>query len=268
MTEVVKRRIIAVQMVFVCFGRHVAHAWPDDRSPAVRHPGGQPTMSASKNADEHDSYKTAISLLIATITVTGAILAWRISAASGDAGGADAQGLAASLRASNAATNISTYLYNDLRYFADYQQHLRMAALLEQDAERSTAAAVKAALYEQAIRERNLASTAMLQVDPEYVRTDPATHKQTFDTDRYRKTQWAEARAREDLDSEAAFASADLNRNKMRGLVGVTVLYSTALFLLTAATITRRTIKLGLLGIAVPLYVAGTIIVLVLEVIW
>ncbi len=225
-------------------------------------------MSVAKIEEPRDLFKTFASLFIALITVTGAIVAWRISTATGKASGADSEGLAAALASANASTNISTYLNSQLGFFTDYRAHFEMAKLLEQDAASAADPERKAAYNDQAVRERNLAATSMTQIDPEYVRTDRSSGKQIFDTERYRATQLAEAKARQNLEYDSLFRTADGKRNKARGLVGVTILFSAALFLLTASTNTRRRIKYLLAVGAVPLFFGGLVIVVALEILW
>jgi hypothetical protein len=225
-------------------------------------------MIQSETDLQHARFKTYASLLIATVTLVGALVAWRISVATGEAGGADSDGLAAALLSSDTSTHISTYLTGYRGFFADYRQHIDMAQLLEQDASATTDAARQVALTEQAVAERNLAARAMASLDQDYVKTDIATGKQTFDADLFSNTQWAQAKAQQDLDSASDFARADLKRNKARGLVGVTVLFSAALLLLTASTTTHHWTKFILLGTAVPLFLFGVLTAFVLELVW
>ena len=225
-------------------------------------------MTQSETDPKHERFKIYASILIATVTLVGALVAWRISVASGDAGGADSEGLAAALQASDTSTRISTYLTGYLGFFADYRQHIEMAQLLEQDAAASTDLARQAALTQQAVGERNLAARAIAALDQDYVKTDPTSGKQTFEADQYWNTQWAQAKAQQDLDSSSDFAKADTKRNKARGLVGVTILFSTALLLLTASTTTHHWTKFILLGTAVPLFLLGVIVTFVLEILW
>jgi hypothetical protein len=225
-------------------------------------------MTQSETDLAHARFKTYASLLIAAVTLVSALVAWRISVATGAAGGADSDGLAAALLSSDTSTHISTYLNGYLGFFADYRQHIDMAQLLEQDAAATTDAARQVALTGQAVAERNLAARDMAALDQDYVKTDTATGKQTFDANQFWNTQWAQARAQQDLDSAPYFSKADVKRNKARGLVGVTVLFSAALLLLTASTTTRHWTKFMLLGTAVPVFLVGVLIVLVLEMVW
>ena len=225
-------------------------------------------MTQAETDPKHERFKTYASLLIATVTLVGALVAWRISVSTGEAGGADSDGLAAALQSADTSTRISTYLTGYLGFFADYRQHIEMAELLEQDVARTTDAARQVALTEQAVAERNLAARDMAALDQDYVKTDPASREQTFAADLYWNNQWAQARAQQDLESGSYFAKADVKRNKARGLVGVTVLFSVALLLLTASTTTRHWTKFILLGTALPLFLLGVTTAFVLELLW
>ena len=225
-------------------------------------------MTESGTDPKHERFKTYASLLIAIVTLVGALVAWRISVATGAAAGADSDGLAAALQSADTSTRLSTYLTGYLGFFADYRQHIEMAQLLEQDAAATIDAGRQVALTQQAVGERNLAARAMAALDQDYVKTDPATGKQTFAADLFLNTQWAQAKAQQDLDPGSHFAKADVKRDKARGLVGVTVLFSAALLLLTASTTTRHWTKFILLGTAVPLFLDGGMTAFVLELVW
>lgn len=226
-------------------------------------------MTDSKSDQAHERFKKAATLLIATVTLVGALVAWRISVATGAASGADAKGLAAVLQSADATTNISTNLTSDLTLFAAYDQHTELAQLLERDAKAATDVEQQAILNEQAMRESNIATSAIAQIDDlNYVKTDTATGRRTFDSQLYLATQLADAKALKNLDYGSEFANADVKRNKARGLVGVTVLFSAALFLLTASMTTRHWAKFVLLSVALPLFLIGLVAVCVLEIFW
>lgn len=226
-------------------------------------------MTQSKSDRAHEQFGKAATVLIAVVTLVGAFVAWRISVASGDAGGNDAKGLAAVLQSANATTNISTNLASDLSLFATYQQHMELAQLLDRDAVQAADDHQRAILNEQAIGESNVAASALSQLDElDYVRTDSATGQRTFDSQAYLATQLADAKALQNLDYESEFARADVKRNKARGLAGVTILFSASLFLLTASTTTRHWVKFGLLSLALPIFLIGLAAVAALEIFW
>ena len=213
----------------------------------------------------HDRFRTTVSILIATLTVVGAITAWRISVASDAAGSADSKGLNAALQAANTGITVSTYLTMNMGFFAEYREHQEKARLLEADAAKEGDLKRQAALREEAIRERNLASTARGYLDLDYVSLDPETGEEVFDGNRFWTANWAEASATQDLDEKPLFAQADHLRSKAWGLVLVTVALGLALFLFTAAITVRGKAKYLLAISAVPIFLCAAATVAVLE---
>lgn len=214
---------------------------------------------------ERARLKTAVSVLIATVTVIGALVGWRISVASGAASAADSRGLEAALHAANTGTSVSTYLSTNLSFFAEYQEHLERATLLERDLSREPNAARRQALEEEALRERSLATAARGYVNADYIEVDPDTGDEYFDGNRFWDAQWAETAVTQTLDPAPAFAQADRARVKTRSLTAVAVGLSLALFLLSAATVAPRRAMRLLSAAAVPIIVAAGVVVVVLE---
>jgi hypothetical protein len=187
-------------------------------------------------------FKTGVSILIAAVTVAGAFITWRISAAGGKAEAADAQGLTAALNSANTAIAVSTYLSNNLNFYISYRQHLAAADLLEKQA-RVSGGAKRSSLIEAARRERNMAATSRGYVDADYLEFDPSDGREYFNGNRYWEAQMASERALKPLDEKPFFESADRMRKKARKLVDVTIALSVALFLFVAATAARRRVK-------------------------
>lgn len=198
---------------------------------------------AEKNTKKpRTRFKTAVSVLIAAVTVAGAIITWRISVAGGKAEAADAQGLAAALNSANAAISVSTYLSNNLNFYVAYRQHLAAADLLEKQA-RVSGGTKRSSLLEAARRERNMAVTSRGYVDADYLEFDPADGREYFNGNRYWEAQMASERALKPLDEKPFFDAADLMRKRARELVDVTIALSAALFLFVAAMAVRRRVK-------------------------
>ena len=204
-----------------------------------------------------DRFKTVVSILIAAVTVVGALVAWRISVASGAAGSADSKGLSAALQGANAGITVSTYLSMNMGFFADYREHLEKAKLLEADASKEADPSRRTSLREEAVRERNMAATARGYLDLDYLAIDPETSEEVFDGNRYWEAQWAEASAGQDLDETPFFAASDHARTRARALTGVTVGLGAALFLLTASTTVRSRVKYVLAASALPLFLGA-----------
>jgi hypothetical protein len=209
--------------------------------------------------------KTAVSVLIATVTVIGAVVGWRISVASGAAGAADSRGLEAALHAANTGSSVSTYLSTNLSFFAEYQEHLERATLLERDLAGEPDVVRRQSLEDEALRERSLAATARGYVNADYIELDPETGAEYFDGNRFWDAQWAETAVNQTLDPTAAFAEADVARTKTRGLTAAVAGLSLALFFLSAATVVPRRAMQALATAAIPMIVAAGTVVVVLE---
>ncbi len=220
---------------------------------------------ARSGGEERDRLKTAVSILIATVTVIGALVGWRISVASGRAGAGDSRGLEAALHAANTGSTVSTYLSTNLSFFAEYREHAERAALLERDLAAEPSAGARKVLEDEALVERSLAATARAYVNADYIAIDPETGEEYFDGNRFWDAQWAETAVTQPLDPAPSFAHADESRARARNLTAVTVGLSAALFLLSVATVTRRRTRQILTAVAVPIVFAACIAVGVIE---
>ncbi len=214
---------------------------------------------------ERGRLKTAVSVLIATVTVIGAVVGWRISVASGAAGAADSRGLEAALHAANTGSSVSTYLSTNLSFFAEYEEHLERATLLERDLASEPDAARRQALDDEALRERSLAAAARGYVNADYIAVDLETGAESFDGNRFWDAQWAETAVTQTLDPAPSFTQADQVRMKARDLTAVAVGLSFALFLLSAATVSSRRAMQILAAAALPTIVAACVAVGVIE---
>ncbi len=213
----------------------------------------------------HDRFRTVVSILIATVTVIGAVAGWRISVASGAAGAADSRGLHAALQSANTGVSVSTYLSTYLSFFAEYREHLDRATLIERDLTHESNAQRRKAMEAEALREHSLAATARGYVNADYISLDPDTGREYFDGNRFWDAQWAETAVTQDLDPAPSFAEADQARTKARGLTAAAVGLSVALFLLSAATVAPRHRMKVLSAFAAPLIVAACVAVGLLE---
>jgi hypothetical protein len=213
----------------------------------------------------HTRFKTVVSVLIAAVTVAGAVTTWRISVAGGKAEAFDAQGLSAALNSANAAISVSTYLSNNLSFYISYRRHLAAADLLEKQA-RVSGGAKRSSLLEAARRERNMAATSRGYVDADYLEFDPSDGRESFNGNRYWEAQLASERALKPLDEKPSFESADAMRLKARKLVDVTIALSAALFLFVAATAVRRRVKYLFAAAAILVFLLSSTAAVMIEI--
>lgn len=211
-------------------------------------------------------FKTFIAVLMAAVTVAVAVVAWRISTASGRADAIDAEGLKAALNSANASIAAATYLSNNLDFFRSYRQHLTAAELLEKQAQASPDPGRRLSLGDAARSERNIASTYRSYIDADYLEIDPSDGSEFFNGNRYWEAQLASERALKPLDETPFFAAADGFRNRARRLAAVTVALSAAVFLLAASSITRRRIRYYFAGFASLVFALSCLAAILVEV--
>lgn len=223
-------------------------------------------MAGANPTNGQGRFLTVISVLIAAVTVVGALVAWRISVASVQATAADSQGLTAALNSAGASISVSTYLSNNLNFFVAYRRHLLAAELLEKQAQRLPGGARKSALLEAAREERNLAATNRNYVDADYLEFDTSDGREVFNGNRYWEAQLASEQALRPLEEKPFFERADHLRDKSRFLTGVTVALGAALFLFAAARITRERGKYFLAGAASVLFALSLAAAVIIEI--
>lgn len=203
--------------------------------------------------NKSDRFDLTVTVLIALVTVFGAVIAWRASLASEVAGDAEQQGLLETLTLEEGLASHETRLYTELQYFARYTQHKALAQRLRQD-EATARSRGETALADDLAKEaelyEDLAANQEDFFDVRYVLPDG-----TFDEAR-RLADLRQADVRINaLDPERVFAAADAYQGQSELLVGLISLLTVALFLYTLSQITEHRIKY-------PLAVMGSLIFL------
>lgn len=204
-------------------------------------------------AHESDRFDVAVTILIALVTVFGAVIAWRASLAASQAGDAEQQGLLDTLALEEGLAAHETQLYTDLQYFVRYAEYTEVASRLRTDEaaarERGEIGLADDLAHEAELYE-DLAANQEDFFDAGYVRSDG-----TFDQQAYlANLRQADARVN-GLDPDAGFAAADTYQEQAKRLVALIAALTVALFFYTLSQITEHRAKY-------PLAVAGTLIFL------
>lgn len=76
--------------------------------------------------ENNDHFKTVIAVLIAVVTVIGAMVAWRAALAGGNAGDADLAGVTATLNTEETRTLNKANLYANYQAYTNYMLHNNM----------------------------------------------------------------------------------------------------------------------------------------------
>jgi hypothetical protein len=203
-----------------------------------------------------DRFDVVVTVLIALVTVFGALLAWRASLAADVAGDADQQGLLETLDLEEGLSAHETNLYINLQYFVRYTQHKELARRLRED---EAAARVRGEtdladdLARAAELQADLATNLEDFFDVSYIRPD-----ESFDEARFlAEARRGDARVNA-LKPEEVFTEADAYHERAIQLIGMISVLTVALFFYTLSQITELRIKylLAMLGSAVFVGVA------------
>ncbi len=207
-------------------------------------------MSKESNASERLS--DVIAVLIAVISIVGAMIAWWVAGDSSNAGSADTSGLLASVDSQDALTEAYNTLYGHL---TAYSRAMRDDALAR-------------TLYsvENATTDANLRQQLALQVDALTFGANALRGlipQQYLDRNKHLDQQrdvgetLADRELQHDTFPDPHFATADLNRVRSQWLLGILVILGVAFVLLTLADAIKNPVRYFLLLIAILIFLGG-----------
>ncbi|MBL8057639.1 MAG: hypothetical protein JNK29_13130 [Anaerolineales bacterium] len=202
-------------------------------------------MSTEPAAEKPNPLETIVAVLIALITVAGALVAWRASVAADGAGDADNGGLRAMLnveetRASNAVNGYEAY-----GAFVNYARYQRLGDLLEADPAAADLEAERADA-------RDLALANQFLFDSKFLNRDG-----TYDLQRQLGEMWADASREKDLNPEPQFQEADKLRERSNWLLAVVAVLAVGLVLLTLVEAVGGRFQVALTSLGAVVLVAG-----------
>lgn len=217
-----------------------------------------------KSDNTSDGFQVAITILIAFVSILGAVIAWRASVADVRAEDADFDGLSAVLNAEKTRVFTSIDVYEDNRAYLDYIRSTIMSNLLAADM-------VEAGQGERAAMEAELEDYGSLNIihnygffSVRYLNLD-----NTFNLERQYLESQAEAGIDLDLESGRHFTEADAFRSQSTCLVGSFIILAFALFFYSIAGglhPTRRQLRWGMALLGTLLLVGGGLAALFIEI--
>ena len=188
--------------------------------------------------EDGDAFQTTMAILIAIVTLVGAVLAWRAAMAGSAAGDADFAGLNAVLNAEETLGLNNTAFHRHYRAYTRYTRYGELQDLLEEDAELD-ADGVRAQQHTEA---SNLATTNQLFFPARYLQRDGS-----YAVQRELGEAWAQAGQAMDLEPDPHFVEADQMRQKTNWLVAIFVALAFSLLFYALAEglhPTRRVLRL------------------------
>ena len=178
-------------------------------------------------AERSQRLETAVAILIAVVTVVGALVAWRSSVADDGAGDADFAGLRASVRAEETRALNYVNAYENYGSYTSYQRYNELGNLLEADQGAAPADEVdnlerqRADNHDLSISNQRLFPNKFLNRDGSY------------NVKRQIGEMWADAAKENDLNPDPQFAEADQLRTKANWLLGAVAILAIALVFYT-----------------------------------
>ncbi|MCC7360418.1 MAG: hypothetical protein IT317_13125 [Anaerolineales bacterium] len=204
--------------------------------------------------------ETVVALLIAVVTVVGALIAWRASVADDGAGDADFAGLRASLAAEETRALNAVDAYE---HYGAYTNYWRYRALGDELADALQSAAPEAldALDRQRAEAYDLADANQDLFPNRFLNRDG-----TYSVARETGEAWADAAREQDLNPEPQYAAADKLRARSSQLLGTLTLLGLALVGYTLVEAADGRLKLLLAGGSTLLALVAVALAVLLEV--
>ena len=168
-------------------------------------------------------------MLLATLGLLGAVVAWRVATAASVAGDADRAALVAARSRASAEVAAEQLIAQTTGAWLDFERGERRAAALDD-----------AGFHDEALQEREVATAHWFLVRPEYLRSDGS-----YDPDRHRSAELQAASSRSDIDPVPHEQQADREYQRVNDLLISAFVIVLALPLATFAGVSRARWRLA-----------------------
>lgn len=214
------------------------------------------TESAKEKENNHLS--TLVALLIAVVSVTGAVVTWRASVSADAAGDADVAGIRATINLTEANALASVKGYSDYASFTEYYKYRQTSAELENELAALPADAIgeqAAALNDELADTYDLTTAAGMAFPNDYLNRD-GTYALSRQTGEY----VANAARERDINPQPSFDEADTMRNHTdQLLITLSVLVVALVFYTLIEATDNQKIKYLLLVAGTGVFLAGAV---------
>lgn len=218
----------------------------------------------SEAGQENNRLSTLVALLIAVVSVSGAVVTWRASVSADGAGDADVAGIRATINLTETNALAAVKGYSDYASFMDYYKYRQTGSQLEEeiaelpeDAPEEEAVALSNELADT----YDLTTAASLAFPNEYLNRD-GTYGLTRQTGEF----VADASREKDVNPQPSFDEADALRSHTdRLLIALSVLVVALLFYTLIETTDSKRAKYLLLAAGTVVFLAGIVGTFLLE---
>jgi hypothetical protein len=203
--------------------------------------------------------ETLVAILIAVVTVIGAVVAWRASVADDGAGDADFAGLRASLNAEETRALNAVNAYEHYGAYTTYWRYNALGDALAEEIELAPEVAVEA-LDRQRAEAYDLADANQDLFPNRFLNRDG-----TYSVAREMGQAWADAAREKDLYPDPQYAEADQLRTKSNRLLGSITILGVALVAFTLVETVGGRLKMALVLLGTALALAGTVLAVMID---
>jgi hypothetical protein len=211
-----------------------------------------------ESEDKNNRLSTLVALLIAVVSVTGAVVTWRASVSADGAGDADVAGVRATINLTETNTLAAVKGYSDYASFVDYYKYRETSAQLEEELSGLPTDATEdqaAALNNELADTYDLTVAASSAFPNDYLNRDG-----TYNLSRQTGEYLANASREKDINPQPSFDEADaLRSHTNRLLITLSVLVVALVFYTLIEASESKKIKYLLLFAGTGIFLAGTI---------
>lgn len=224
----------------------------------------EPKVEEPKDGESEGSrLGTAVAILIAIVTVIGALVAWRASLADDASGDADYAGLRAAANYEDARANSRVNAYEDYSVYISYFRYKELSDGLDKLAANAQGER-KTELQKQAREMADLA-TANLNLLDELDAARNLKRNGKYNLQRDVGVRMAAAAKKENLDFAGQFKEAEDYRVKSLRLLKAVVVLSLSLVAFTLVESFEGALAYALVGVGVLTMLSGTIYAILVE---
>jgi hypothetical protein len=212
--------------------------------------------------EKESRLETIVAILIAVVTVIGAVVAWRASVAADGAGDADFAGLQASLNAEETQAINYVNAYEHYGAYVAYSRNLNMGNAIAKDLTSAPPASEEEAFW---LDRQRAEAFDIAKANQDLFPNRFLNRDGTYSVQRELGEGWADAKKEKDLNFDPHYAEADALRQKTNLLLATIALLGVGLVFFTLVESVGDRLRLVMLGLGGLFAVAGTVAALLVE---
>ncbi|MBI3242917.1 MAG: hypothetical protein HYZ49_11550 [Chloroflexi bacterium] len=219
-------------------------------------------MTTNTAEKEDNRLETVVALLIALVTVIGAVVAWRASVAADGAGDADFAGLKASLNAEETRALNFVNAYEHYGAFTNYARYDKLGDAIADDLGQADGLTEEEAflLDRQRAEAYDLADANQDLFPNRFLSRDGA-----YSVGRDLGEAWADASKEKDLNPDPQYAEADKLRAKTNRLLATLSALAVGLVFFTLVEAAGKRLQYLMIGLGLLFSIAGTAVAVIIE---